>query len=180
MEVRERMNIPAARLAEAVADLAHRDGIREGLILSTCNRVEVVANAQSGCQVEPALRNFLADHHRCNLAAYEPHFYRYQQQQVIEHLFRVSSSLDSMIVGEPQILGQIKQAYSTAREAGALNGTLNEIVLQALAVARKVRRDTAIGTSAVSVSLRSRRIGKKNLPRSHRHHDLCDWGRQDE
>ncbi len=161
VEVRERMSIPPAQLAQAVADLTHRDGIREGLILSTCNRIEVVANARSGCQVEPALRNFLADHHRCNLAAYEPHFYRYQQQQVIEHLFRVSSSLDSMIVGEPQILGQIKQAYSTAREAGGLNGTLNEIVLQALAVARKVRRDTAIGTSAVSVPYAAVELARK-------------------
>jgi len=161
VEVRERMNIPEACLGEAVADLAHRDGIKEGLILSTCNRVEVIANAQNNTAVEPMIRRFLADHHHCDLSMYEPHFYRYRQQQVIEHLFRVASSLDSMILGEPQILGQLKQAYSAARQAGALNGTLNEIVLQALAVARKVRRDTAIGTSAVSVSYAAVELAKK-------------------
>jgi glutamyl-tRNA reductase len=161
VEVRERMNIPEARLEEAVVDLAHRDGITEGLILSTCNRVEVIANAQNDVAAEPVIRRFLADHHRCDLAEYEPHFYRYQQQQVIEHLFRVASSLDSMIVGEPQILGQLKQAYNVARQAGALNGTLNEVVLQALTVARKVRRDTAIGASAVSVSYAAVELARK-------------------
>jgi glutamyl-tRNA reductase len=161
VEVRERMNIPEARLEEAVADLANRDGITEGLILSTCNRVEVIANAQNDVAAEPVIRRFLADHHRCDLSAYEPHFYRYRQQEVIEHLFRVASSLDSMIVGEPQILGQLKQAYNVARQAGALNGTLNEIVLQALTVARKVRRDTAIGASAVSVSYAAVELARK-------------------
>jgi glutamyl-tRNA reductase len=161
VEVRERMNIPEERLGQAVTDLAHREGIKEGLILSTCNRVEVIANAQNNIAVEPVIRRFLADHHRCDLSMYEPHFYGYQQQQVIEHLFRVASSLDSMILGEPQILGQLKQAYSAARQAGALNGTLNEIVLQALAVARKVRRDTAIGTSAVSVSYAAVELARK-------------------
>src|SRR5512146_3182685 len=120
VEVRERMNIPEARLEEAVADLARREGITEGLILSTCNRVEVIANAQNDVAAEPVIRRFLADHHHCDLSSYEPHFYRYRQQEVIEHLFRVASSLDSMIVGEPQILGQLKQAYSVARQAGAL------------------------------------------------------------
>jgi glutamyl-tRNA reductase len=161
VEVRERMNIPEARLGEAVADLARRDGIQEGLILSTCNRVEVIVNVQKNVAAEPVIRRFLADHHRCDLSVYKPHFYRYRQQQVIEHLFRVASSLDSMILGEPQILGQLKQAYNAAREAGALTGTLNEIVLQALAVARKVRRDTAIGTSAVSVSYAAVELARK-------------------
>ncbi len=161
VEVRERMNIPEARLEEAAADLVHRSGIREGLILSTCNRVEVMVSAQDDVSADPVIRRFLADHHRCDLSVYEPHFYFYRQQQVIEHLFRVASSLDSMILGEPQILGQLKQAYNVARHAGALNGTLNEIVLQALAVARKVRRDTAIGTSAVSVSYAAVELAKR-------------------
>jgi glutamyl-tRNA reductase len=161
VEVRERMSIPESRLQEAVADLVHREGIKEGLILSTCNRVEVIANAQEGVAPEPVIRKFLADHHQCNLALYEGHFYQHRQQEAIEHLFRVASSLDSMIVGEPQILGQLKQAYTAAREAGALNGTLNEISLQALAVARKVRRNTAIGASAVSVSYAAVELARK-------------------
>jgi glutamyl-tRNA reductase len=161
VEVRERMSIPESRLREAVRDLVRRDGIQEGLILSTCNRVEVVANARDGIAAEPIIRRFLADHHQCNLAPYEKHFYQYRQREAIEHLFRVASSLDSMIVGEPQILGQLKQAYNAAREAGALNGTLNEIALRALAVARKVRRNTAIGASAVSVSYAAVELARK-------------------
>lgn len=161
MEVRERMSIPESRLQEAVVDLVHREGIKEGLILSTCNRVEVVANARDGVAPIPVIRKFLADHHQCNLALYETHFYQHRQQEAIEHLFRVASSLDSMIVGEPQILGQLKQAYTAARQAGALNGTLNEISLQALAVARKVRRNTGIGASAVSVSYAAVELARK-------------------
>jgi glutamyl-tRNA reductase len=161
VEVRERMNIPEERLGEAVVDLVQREGIQEGLILSTCNRVEVIANGRKDIAVEAVIRRFLADHHHCDLSVYEPHFYRYRQQQAIEHLFRVASSLDSMILGEPQILGQLKQAYNAAREARALTGTLNEIVLAALAVARKVRRDTAIGTSAVSVSYAAVELARK-------------------
>lgn len=161
VEVRERMSIPESRLREAVRDLVRREGIQEGLILSTCNRVEVVASARDGIAAEPIIRRFLADHHQCNLALYENHFYQYRQREAIEHLFRVASSLDSMIVGEPQILGQLKQAYNAARDVGALNGTLNEITLRALAVARKVRRNTAIGASAVSVSYAAVELARK-------------------
>ena len=161
VEVRERMSIPESQLQEAVVDLVHREGIKEGLILSTCNRVEVIASAEDDVAPEPVIRKFLADHHQCNLALYENYFYHHRQQEAIAHLFRVASSLDSMIVGEPQILGQLKQAYATAREAGGLNGTLNEICVQALAVARKVRRDTAIGASAVSVSYAAVELARK-------------------
>ena len=161
VEIRERMNIPEARLAEAVSDLVHREGIQEGLILSTCNRVEVIASADENLEAEPLLRHFLADHHHCDLAPYASYFYRHHQQEAIHHLFRVASSLDSMILGEPQILGQVKQAYSVARQVGALNGTLNEIVNQALAVGRRVRRETALGTAAVSISYAAVELAKK-------------------
>lgn len=161
VEVRERMNIPESRLVEALADLVHREGISEGLILSTCNRVEVVVGADENVEAEPILRRFLAEHHRCDLGAFERYFYRFGQQGVVEHVFRVASSLDSMIVGEPQILGQMKRAYQLAREAQALHGPLSEVVQQALAVARKVRRETAIGASAVSVSYAAVELARK-------------------
>lgn len=161
VEVRERMNIPEARLGAAVADLAHRGGILEALILSTCNRVEAVVTTTEQVDAEPVLRGFLADYHHCDLAAYEPYLYWHRQQEVVHHLFRVASSLDSMLVGEPQILGQMKRAYAIAREAGALNGPLNEVTSQAFAVAKKVRRDTAIGSAAVSVSYAAVELAKK-------------------
>jgi len=161
VEVRERMNIPVERLGDAVSDLVHREGIREGLILSTCNRIEVVVSAEDNLEAEPILQQFLAEHHHCELAPFQRFFYRRQQQEVVSHLFRVASSLDSMILGEPQILGQMKQAYTLARQAGGLNGTLNEIVTQAFAVARRVRRETALGSAAVSVSYAAVELAKK-------------------
>src|SRR5215472_8771442 len=95
VEVRERMNIQESHLAGAVAKLVHRAGIVEGLILSTCNRVEVIANAEEGLDGEHLLRQFLLDYHRCDLTPWEAYFYWHRQEEVIWHLFRVASSLDS-------------------------------------------------------------------------------------
>ncbi len=161
VEVRERMHIPESCLASALSDLVHRQGILEGLILSTCNRLEVMTNAQDDGDGELILRQFLCDYHQCSLSAYESYLYWYRQHEVVRHLFRVASSLDSMILGEPQILGQMKQAFITARQLGALNGTLHEVVNQALAVGRRVRRETALGTAAVSVSYAAVELAKK-------------------
>jgi glutamyl-tRNA reductase len=161
VEVRERMNIPEPSLAEAVSDLVHRAGIREGMILSTCNRVEVTTCAEDEVDAESIINRFLADHHHCDLGQFTHFFYRLRQQDVVKHLFRVASSLDSMILGEPQILGQIKRAYATARTVGGMNGTLNDVVSQALAVAKRVRRETALGSAAVSVSYAAVELAKK-------------------
>jgi glutamyl-tRNA reductase len=161
VEVRERMHIPESSLAQAVSDLIHREGIHEGLILSTCNRVEVMTSAEDSIDTEPVMKQFLADHHQCDLGPYQRFFYRYHQQEVVRHLFRVAASLDSMIVGEPQILGQLKRAYALARDAGGLNGSLKEVVNQAVAVARRVRRETALGSAAVSVSYAAVELAKK-------------------
>ena len=161
VEVRERMNIQESRLAQAVSELVRRQGMREGLILSTCNRVEIVGAAEDRAEAEGIIRSFLVDIHHCEISAYERYLYWHRQEAVVRHLFRVASSLDSMILGEPQILGQVKQAYTTARQAGALSGTLNEVVHQALAVARKIRRETAIGAAAVSVSYAAVELAKK-------------------
>ncbi|HEV2494365.1 MAG TPA: glutamyl-tRNA reductase [Terriglobia bacterium] len=161
VEVRERMNIQESHLAGAVSRLVHREGVAEGMILSTCNRVEVFANTQEGFEGEPLIRQFLLDYHHCDLSPWEPFFYWRRQEEVVRHLFRVASSLDSMILGEPQILGQVKRAYATAREVGALKGPLNDVVNQALSVARRVRRETALGSAAVSVSYAAVELAKK-------------------
>ena len=161
VEVREKMNIPADAIAAALSDLVHREGIREAMILSTCNRVEVTTSAEDEVDAEAIIRVFLADHHHCKLEPFAHFFYRLRQQDVVKHLFRVASSLDSMILGEPQILGQIKQAYAAARTAGAMNSTLNDVVNQALSVAKRVRRETALGSAAVSVSYAAVELAKK-------------------
>ncbi|MGH9378548.1 MAG: glutamyl-tRNA reductase [Terriglobia bacterium] len=161
VEVRERMNIQEARLAAALSDLVSRDGILEGLILSTCNRVEVFANAEPEVDPEPLIRSFLADYHHCNLAAYEKHLYWRRQEEAVGHLFRVAASLDSMILGEPQILGQVKQAFAIAQDAGAMKGEFYEVVNHALAAARRVRRETAVGSAAISVSYAAVELARK-------------------
>src|SRR5207245_3536812 len=151
VEVRERMNIQESRLPVALSNLVRRQGIAEGLILSTCNRVEVTANAEEGVEGEPLLRQFLLDYHHCDLSPWEPYFYWRRQEEVVRHLFRVASSLDSMILGEPTLLGQVKRSYAVAREVGALSGALGEVVNQALGVARRARPETALGSGAGSV-----------------------------
>jgi glutamyl-tRNA reductase len=150
VEVRERFAIAESKLPEAMRRLATQPGIEEGLILSTCNRVELLARTQNGAGGD--LRGFIREYFQVEPCTIEKHLYEYREKDAVRHLFRVASSLDSMVVGEPQILGQVKQAYSVARAAGALNSQLDALVTRAFAVAKRVRNETAIGTSAVSIA----------------------------
>jgi glutamyl-tRNA reductase len=150
VEVRERFAIPESKISEAVQRLAQYPGIEEGMIVSTCNRVEFLARSANGC--DPNLRGYLRDYFRTELGPYEKYLYEYQENEAIRHLFRVASSLDSMVVGEPQILGQVKEAYAAARAVGAVNSHLDALVTRAFGVAKRVRTETAIGSSAVSVA----------------------------
>ena len=149
VEVRERLAISTSRLPDACQRLARHPGIEEGMILSTCNRVELVTATQNG---SADLRSFLRDYFELNPAQFEPHLYQLHEREAVRHLFRVASSLDSMIVGEPQILGQVKEAYAIARGVGALHAQLDCLLTRAFAVAKRVRTETAVGSSAVSVA----------------------------
>ena len=133
VEVRERLAIPDARLPEALRRLAEHPGVDEGLILSTCNRVEVLAQTKNGTV---DLRGFLRDYFHLDPAEYEAHLYEHCEGEAVRHLFRVTSSLDSMVVGEPQILGQVKEAYATARAVGVVHSQLDLLLTRAFAVAR--------------------------------------------
>jgi glutamyl-tRNA reductase len=124
--------------------------------------VEIVARAETAqSDLGAALAQFLADYHNLALARIEPYLYHYQQRDAIHHIFRVASSLDSMIVGEPQILGQVKTAYAVARSAGTLRGPLEEALTRSFAVAKRVRTETGISSSAVSVSYAAVELAKK-------------------
>jgi glutamyl-tRNA reductase len=158
VEVRERLAIPESRLPEALKRLAEHPGVDEGLILCTCNRVEVLARTTNGTA---DLRGFLRDYFRLEPEAYEPHLYEYREREAIRHLFRVTASLDSMVVGEPQILGQVKEAYATARAVGAVTSQLDQLLTRAFAVAKRVRTETAVGSSAVSVASVAVELAKK-------------------
>jgi glutamyl-tRNA reductase len=158
VEVRERLAIPESRLPEAMKRLAGYPGVDEGLILSTCNRVELLTQTKNG---SVDLRRFLGNYFKVNPADLEPHLYEYREHEAIRHLFRVTASLDSMVVGEPQILGQVKEAYATARAVGAVHSQLDLLLTRAFAVAKRVRTETAVGSSAVSVASVAVELAKK-------------------
>ena len=153
IEVRERLAIPAGRLAEATRSLASSPGIREGLILSTCNRVELLTLQDPGG--ESRLTEFVENYFALSAVTIRPHLYEFREREAVRHLFRVASSLDSMVVGEPQILGQVKESYTVAREVGATSkegGQLDRLLQSAFTVAKKVRTETQIGSSSVSIA----------------------------
>src|SRR5437660_6211834 len=149
VEVRERLAIPEGQLPEALRHLMQVPGVGEGMILCTCNRVEVLAHTANG---STDLRQFFRQHFSLDTSLYEPHLYEYHQNEAVRHVFRVASSLDSMIVGEPQILGQVKEAYATARAAGAVQSYLDLLLTRAFAVAKRGPTDTTLGSSSVSVA----------------------------
>jgi glutamyl-tRNA reductase len=156
VEVRERLAFETHSLPGALDQLKQRPGLLEGMILSTCNRVEVAVTADEDTDAGMAVEGFLAESRSVARDWVSPHLYRYDGPDAIRHMFRVASSLDSMIVGEPQILGQMKSAYAVAKERGAINtaasGFLDQVVTKAFNVAKRVRSETEIGESAVSVS----------------------------
>lgn len=148
LDVRERLAVPESQLPDAVQHLVKQPGVDEGMVLSTCNRVEVLTSSSQGAD----LRAFLRSYFGVSPDAIGPHIYEFQEREAVRHVFRVASSLDSMVVGEPQILGQVKEAYSVARSLGAINSALEALLSRAFAVAKKVRSETAIGTSSVSIA----------------------------
>ena len=152
VEVRERLAFDDHSLSAALADLKSRPGFCEGMILSTCNRVEVALTSEDHTGDAVSVDQFLADTRQVQREWVAPYLYHFEDTEAIRHLFRVAASLDSMVVGEPQILGQLKSAYSLAKEHGAVSGFLDVLLTRAFNVAKRVRSETEIGESAVSVS----------------------------
>ncbi len=163
VEVRERLAFTDEACSTGLRSLVDGAVVREGLIVSTCNRVEVLAETASerlGDTVE-RLNKFLSRADSLPGSFFETHLYQHTDDEAIRHLFRVTSSLDSMVVGEPQVLGQVRKAYSIALEAGTAGRILNRLVHQAFRVAKRVRTETGIGANAVSISYMAVELGKK-------------------
>jgi glutamyl-tRNA reductase len=152
VEVRERLAFDERSLSDALDNLKSRPGICEGMILSTCNRVEVALACEESANGEAAVDAFLADTRHVDREWVRRYLYRYNDRDAIRHLFRVAASLDSMVVGEPQILGQLKNAFAVAKDHGAVNSFMDALVTRAFSVAKRVRTETEIGANAVSVS----------------------------
>jgi glutamyl-tRNA reductase len=158
VSVRERLAIPESRLSDAMRLLQQMPGVSEAIVFSTCNRVELLARSP---EIKPDLRAFFQKFSGVTEAELQQHLYEYRDDDAVRHLFRVASSLDSMVVGESQILGQVKEAYATARAIGAVHSHLDLLMTRAFAVAKRVRTETAIGTSAVSVASVAVELAKK-------------------
>jgi glutamyl-tRNA reductase len=149
IEVRERIAISRDELPETTRALAAVPGVAECMIVSTCNRVEILAAVES-----PAtdVTSFLHRHFGLDPALLAPHLYEHRDQEAVRHLFRVAASLDSMVVGEPQILGQVKEAFAVARASGAIGGQLEHLLQFTFAAAKRVRTKTEIGSNSVSIA----------------------------
>jgi len=148
VEIRERLAFPSEKMRAALEALMERAKAGEAMILSTCNRVEIVTEGPS----DELIRQFLYEYHRIGADAVSEHLYSLQNAEAIRHVFRVTSSLDSMMIGEPQILGQVKEAYRLANDAGTIGTNLSALMNRAFAVAKRVRSETGISQSAVSIS----------------------------
>ncbi|OAI12051.1 glutamyl-tRNA reductase [Methylomonas lenta] len=148
--VRERLAFPADVLDITLKNLRNVRDISEAAILSTCNRTEFYCHTSSDDQA--ALINWIADTKIIKPAEFTPYLYSFKDSQSIRHMFRVACGLDSMILGEPQILGQMKTAYHAANQAGTLGRNLSKLFHHTFSAAKKVRTDTAIGSSPVSVA----------------------------
>ncbi len=162
VEVREKLAFNQKHLEEAAEQIFARiPEIDEKVILSTCNRVEIYAHVQDAEKGMQALKNFLYRYHELDAGSLEPYFYSYTHEEAVEHLFKVSSSLDSMVMGEPQILGQVKDAYQNARKVKATGRILNQLFEKAFNVAKRVRTETAVAESAVSISYAAVELAEK-------------------
>ena len=161
VEVRECLAFREETLPAALKDLRGRTGVTEAVILSTCNRVEIAVTTEDGSDPQVVVESFLAEQKAMVQDMIAPYLYRYEGREAIHHLFRVAASLDSMVVGEPQILGQLKAAYATAKETGAVCGWLDGLLTRAFSVAKKVRSETGIGQMAVSVSYAAVELARK-------------------
>jgi glutamyl-tRNA reductase len=161
VEVRECLAFREEALPAALADLKRREGVAEALILSTCNRVEVTVTTEDSADPQAIVDAFLADHKAVSPHTIGPLLYRHEGRDAVHHLFRVAASLDSMVVGEPQILGQLKAAYAAAKDSGAVCGWLEGLLTRAFSVAKRVRSETGIGQMAVSVGYAAVELARK-------------------
>jgi glutamyl-tRNA reductase len=163
VEIRERLAFNDEACANGLRQLVDGEIVREGLIVSTCNRVEILG-ATSTDQLEfgvGRIAQFLDTSGHLPAGFLNAHLYRHTDDEAVRHLFRVASSLDSMVVGEPQVLGQVRHAYAVGIEAGTVGRVLNRLVHHTFRVAKRVRNETGIAANAVSISYMAVELGKK-------------------
>jgi glutamyl-tRNA reductase len=161
IEVREKLNFPESTLPDALRKLMAYEGIRESLIVSTCNRVEIYASVQESAKGIDRIKQFISDFHGLSREALEQSLYVYPDSQGVRHTFRVASSLDSMVLGEAQILGQLKDAFDIALKTKTTSTILNKLIKKAISVAKRIRTETKLAEGAVSISSAAVELAKK-------------------
>jgi glutamyl-tRNA reductase len=161
VELRERLDFSSRGLDEAVRALARRDSTHEAVVVSTCNRAELYIACQDPSGAGEDLLAFISDFHQLPVDQIRPHLYSHVDREAARHLFRVSSGLDSLVVGEPQILGQIKDAYQVAATTESAGPLLNKLFHWAFGVGKRVRSETALAEGAVSVSFAAVSLARK-------------------
>ena len=161
VDLRERLNFSEGDLSETLVALSTRPGCGEAVVLSTCNRVELYVRCDDLDEARTELTRFLSDFHGVDPAALAPHLYGLASSEAAQHLFRVAAGLDSLVVGEPQILGQVKEAYTTASEIGCTGSLLNKLFHCSFAAGKRVRSETELGEGAVSISYAAVALARK-------------------
>src|SRR2546423_4012561 len=160
VKVRERIAFQMESLGPALRDLIGCPTVKEAAILPTCNRTEVYFH---GTDAEPVMR-WLEDFHGVSSSALSPYLYTLAQDKAVPHAFRVASGLDSMVLGEPQILGQMKQAVKTAEAAGSLGLVVNRLFQRTFAVAKDVRTNTEIASASISMAAAAVKLAERIFP----------------
>ena len=162
VEVREKIAFQEYKLKDALKNLINIEGIDECMILSTCNRVEIyVTSSNPPEEIKSKIISFISEFHNINPEKFKTHLYFHVNYEAIRHIFRVGSSLDSLVVGEPQIIGQIKDAYRFAVRCKTTGTILNKLLHRTFFVAKRVRTETEIANSAVSISFAAVELAKK-------------------
>lgn len=161
VEVRERIAFNGQKLEEGLLRIRELPGVDEAVILSTCNRVEIYSDVKDPEQASDSIISFLSDFHGIDKGVIKNALYTFSDNDAVIHLFRVASSLDSMVVGEPQILGQIKDAFEFALQKKTTGILLNRLMKKAISVAKRVRTETRIAENAVSISFAAAELARK-------------------
>ncbi len=159
VDIREKVAFSPEKVAEALRDLVSRQPVSEAVILSTCNRTEVYCGLDY--PDNDTVAEWFSRYHHLPVDSFTPYLYAHTDGDAVQHILRVASGLDSLVLGEPQILGQIKEAYTTAYASGAIGSQLNRLFQHTFAVAKQVRTDTAIGASPVSVAFAAVSLAKQ-------------------
>lgn len=161
VDVREKLAFNGEKLDEGIIKITQLPEINEAVILSTCNRVEIYANVSEPGKAFDAVKAFLSDFHGLDKDALDRSLYRHEGRDAVKHIFRVASSLDSMVVGEPQILGQLKDAFDHSLKMKATGFLLNKLMKKSISVAKRVRTETRIAENAVSISFAAAELARK-------------------